>query len=219
MSIKYLNQAITTDLVASAKMVLVALSNFADERGVCFPSLRTLAKTSGVKKTNLCYILKTFMKCGILKRTRRKRANGSDTSTLYTIESYNIDAVLYKRVYRAIRNYAAINNDDTLMTKTNTKFEQKKELKPEKFEPFEKLDPFIKKALASQEAWEVFVIEFYDWLRPENKKPNQRKIWWGETVRKNILKLEERTLKNVKNYYDHLEQVKFRNEMDSQEVG
>jgi len=219
MSIQYLNKALTTDLVASAKMVLVALSNFADERGVCFPSLRTLAKTSGVKKTNLCYILKTFMKCGILNRTRRKRENGSDTSTLYTIESYNIDAVLYKRVYRAIRNYAAINNDDTLMTKTNTKFEQKKETKPEKFEPFEALDPFIKKALASQEAWEVFVLEFYDHLRPKNKKSIQIKLWWGETVRKNILKLEERTLKNVKNYYDHLEQVKFRNEIDSQEVG
>jgi len=215
MSIQYLNKALTTDLVASAKMVLVALSNFADERGVCFPSLRTLAKTSGVKKTNLCYILKTFVKCGILNRTRRKRENGSDTSTLYTIESYNIDAVLYKKVYRAIRNYAAINNDDTLMTHTKNKFEQKKELKPEKYEPFENLDPFIKEALASQEAWEVFVLEFYDWLRPKNKKANQIKIWWGETVRKNILKLEARTLKNVSDYKEHLDQQAFREEVDN----
>lgn len=68
------------------KLILLALCDFSDDKGVSFPSLNTLKEKCTVGKTNLTYVLRAFEAINLLKREKRKRENGSDTSTMYYIQ-------------------------------------------------------------------------------------------------------------------------------------
>lgn len=53
--------------------------------GVCFPSLKTLAKEAGVSKATVCRALTEMENDGILKRRRRKGGPKGNLSTLYEV--------------------------------------------------------------------------------------------------------------------------------------
>ncbi len=59
-------------------------------------------------------------------------------------------------------------------------------------------------------AFEVFALDFYDYIYPSNEKPNQQKIWFGNRVRNEILELDSRTIQNVRGYVEFKEQQAFR---------
>ena len=66
------------DVGGNAKLVTLALANFANEKGMAWPSIETLAKTTGLSKRQIQRILPQIKKAGLLKITTgggRKRAH------------------------------------------------------------------------------------------------------------------------------------------------
>jgi len=130
MSIKLTNKVFETDLAPAPKIVLISLCDFANDDGICFPSLATLSAKASVKKTNLTYILKSFEALGIIKREARKRINGSNTSTVYKIQNIEmLSQSEYKKIYQKIKKYKPISqneqgNKKTKVNNTSTKNEQ-----------------------------------------------------------------------------------------------
>lgn len=106
MSIELINKAFKVDLQPTPKLLLIALCDYASDDGICFPSLKTIQSKVNIGKTNLTYLLKTFEYLGVLERNKRKRDNGSYTSTTYTIK--NIDSITQEKfqiVYQQIKGY------------------------------------------------------------------------------------------------------------------
>lgn len=89
-------------------LVLLSLCDFANDEGELYPSLATIKKKSKVSKSSLCYILKAFEDVGVITRSKRKRENGSDTSTYYKILTLDFDSESYKKAYQNARKYTAV---------------------------------------------------------------------------------------------------------------
>lgn len=101
-----MNKAFEADLAPTPKIVLIALCDYANDEGRCFPSLATLSTKTNVKKTNLTYILKAFEALKVVSRTTRKRNNGSNASTIYQIKNIeNINPDHYIKAYQNIKRY------------------------------------------------------------------------------------------------------------------
>ncbi len=107
MSVKLTAKAWETNQKGNDLLVLLALCDFANDEGIAFPSLKTLCEKAKVSKATLSYILRAYEKIGVLKREKRKRENGSDTSTIYQILTLEIDEKEYKKAYQDIRKYTA----------------------------------------------------------------------------------------------------------------
>ena len=104
MSIGLMNKAFKANLPPASKLLLIALCDYANDDGLCYPSLKTIQSKVNLGKTNITYILKSFEFLNIIERSQRKRENGSYTSTIYTIR--NIDNISYdqfKKVYQKVR--------------------------------------------------------------------------------------------------------------------
>jgi len=66
---------------AGPKFVLVALADFADEKGTCFPGQERLADMTGMHRSSVVRHIKTLEKLGLLTRTRRGRPDGRGRSS------------------------------------------------------------------------------------------------------------------------------------------
>lgn len=108
MSVKLMAKAWDSPVGGNDLLVLLSLCDFANDDGELYPSLATIKKKSKVSKSSLCYILKAFETIGVITRLKRKRENGSDTSTFYKILTLDFDAESYKKAYQDARKYIAI---------------------------------------------------------------------------------------------------------------
>ena len=91
MCIKLISKAWKTDFKGTDLLVLLALCDHADSYAQCFPSWNTLMRKTKVSKGSLSYTLKAFEKFSIIKREHHHRANGSNSSNVYTITLHEID--------------------------------------------------------------------------------------------------------------------------------
>ncbi|GAA2171123.1 hypothetical protein GCM10009846_03870 [Agrococcus versicolor] len=64
----------------AAHHVLLALAEFADKHGLCFPSQATLAAKTGRGERTVRRALHELEEAGLIKRSRRRRMDGSRTS-------------------------------------------------------------------------------------------------------------------------------------------
>ncbi len=85
MSMDLMNLAFKTPYKPTPKVILLGLCDNANDQGECYPSLKTLSNKSSVGSSNLNYVLNTLETIGLFSREKRKRENGSNTSTLYRI--------------------------------------------------------------------------------------------------------------------------------------
>ncbi len=69
---------------------------------------------------------------------------------------------------------------------------------------------YIKNILSDDIRYEVFSIEFYDFIYPKNKKSNQQKIWYGNKIKKNILEEEKQTIENISKFVEFHDQLNFK---------
>jgi len=85
--------AFQTPYKPTPKLILLALCDFSDDKGISFPSLNTLKDKCTVGKTNLTYVLRAFESINLLRKEKRKRENGSDTSTMYYIHISKLNSL------------------------------------------------------------------------------------------------------------------------------
>ena len=69
---------------------------------------------------------------------------------------------------------------------------------------------YIKNILSDDTRYEVFSIEFYDFIYPKNKKSNQQKIWYGNKIKENILEKEKQTIENISKFVEFQNQLNFK---------
>ncbi len=70
---------------SGAKFVLVALANFADEEGNCWPSQPTIARMTGQSVRTVRSHLKNLEEGGYISREGRRRQNGSYSSDYFQL--------------------------------------------------------------------------------------------------------------------------------------
>lgn len=86
MSLRALDWALTRKLDDSTcKFVLVAVANYADQKGVCWPSLGRLARDTSFDRSTIVRALRRLEEMGYLRVERRKRADESYSSNLITL--------------------------------------------------------------------------------------------------------------------------------------
>lgn len=73
------------EVSVSQKLVLLALADTASDDGQCWPGRKCLAKKCGMTLRTLDNNLDSLIERGLLKKTLRKRKNGSYRSSLYQI--------------------------------------------------------------------------------------------------------------------------------------
>ena len=72
-------------LTPTLKLVLMALADAADDQGICWPSVSTLAKKCTVSKRTVQRSLRVFIGNGLLIAEPRRRRDGSSTSNRYRL--------------------------------------------------------------------------------------------------------------------------------------
>ena len=86
MSIEALNWAWNIpDVSPTQKLVLVALANYCDERGRCWPSIRTVAAKTCLARRTIIRAIETLGKAGLVSVDRRNRDDGSQSSNIYQL--------------------------------------------------------------------------------------------------------------------------------------
>jgi len=70
---------------ASAKLALIAIGNYADAYGRCWPSQQTLAADTNLTERSIRTAIATLEKLGLLKRVTRRRKDGSRASDRFLI--------------------------------------------------------------------------------------------------------------------------------------
>jgi DNA-binding transcriptional regulator YhcF (GntR family) len=90
MSIKAMNWAWGQALSPTPKLILMALADAADDEGLCWPGIRTLAAKCGVSGRTVQRMIKAFVSQGLLVVEERRRPSGRQTSNSYhlVMESY-----------------------------------------------------------------------------------------------------------------------------------
>jgi hypothetical protein len=86
MSVQAITAAFAVQGVSpSEKLLLLALANYADAGGQCFPSQVTLTHDTGLSERTIRTAFGSLKALGLLQVERRNRANGSRTSSKITL--------------------------------------------------------------------------------------------------------------------------------------
>lgn len=86
MSIKAINEAFKSNLSGNIKLVLLALSDCADESMQCFPSYSHIAKKASISISTTKRIIKKLEKMQVLKKQNRFiKGKKQQTSNIYTL--------------------------------------------------------------------------------------------------------------------------------------
>ena len=80
-----MNWAWQQALTPTLKLVLMALADAADNQGVCWPSISTLAKKCSVSTRTVQRSLRVLIDSGLLTADSRRRRDGSSTSNRYRL--------------------------------------------------------------------------------------------------------------------------------------
>lgn len=86
MSVQAITAAFAYEAPSSnAKLVLLALANYADEDGICYPSVKRLVAMTGLSERAVRYALQALVDGGAIDREQRRRENGTRTSDEYRL--------------------------------------------------------------------------------------------------------------------------------------
>ncbi len=83
MSVKAMSWAWEQDVPMSSKGVLLALADHADNDGICWPGVRSVAEKCRMSPSTVRYHLRILRRSGLLFAEERKREDGSFTSNIY----------------------------------------------------------------------------------------------------------------------------------------
>ncbi len=80
-----MNWAWHQDLTPTPKLILMALADAADDQGVCWPSVPTVAAKCRVSDRTVRRVMRTLTACGLMISDQRYRKDGSRSSNRYRL--------------------------------------------------------------------------------------------------------------------------------------
>jgi hypothetical protein len=149
---------------ATAKFVLVAICNYANEEDQAWPSHAAIARLTGLSKRTIQTSIQKLEDWGIIRRVRRDRDNGSETSAMVSV-NLDISWVVKGGIATAATGVwqempQGVAADSTLETKDKP---QGKASKPKKDQPYseefetEVWQPYPRKTGTSKKkAWDYW---------------------------------------------------------------
>ena len=69
-------------------IVYCCLVKHSDKNGVCFPSRRLIAEECCIDKKTVDAAIQSLEKLGLVKKKKRRRQDGSNTSNAYTVKLF-----------------------------------------------------------------------------------------------------------------------------------
>ncbi len=69
-------------------IVYCCLVKHSDKNGVCFPSRRLIAEECCIDKKTVDAAIQSLEKAGLVKKKKRRRQDGSNTSNAYTVKLF-----------------------------------------------------------------------------------------------------------------------------------
>ena len=69
-------------------IVYCCLVKHSDKNGVCFPSRRLIAEECCIDKKTVDAAIRSLEKAGLVKKKKRRRHDGSNTSNAYTVKVF-----------------------------------------------------------------------------------------------------------------------------------
>lgn len=81
----YFSRIYTSDLPARAITVYMYLKDRAGLKGHCYPSIATMARELKLSRSTVQRAITDLSKAGFISREQRRRENGANSSTLYTL--------------------------------------------------------------------------------------------------------------------------------------
>ena len=93
MSIKIMSKVFKDQtLDSNKKLIMLALSDNANDEGYCYPSINTIVEKTSLSKPTVIKHIKDLESKGLLISKRRNRKNGSSTSKIYVVYPFeNLD--------------------------------------------------------------------------------------------------------------------------------
>lgn len=91
MSVQVLAEVFESD-ITDGRLLLLALANNANKKGICWPGSVSLASDAGMSRSTVFRSLKVLEKQNLVQRRTRKRRNGSLTSNVYVLNREAIRA-------------------------------------------------------------------------------------------------------------------------------
>lgn len=85
MSVKAMAWAWQTSLKGTQKLVLLALSDHADDAGRCWPGLNGLAAKCGLSRSSIIEHIENLVTLGLIIKQKRHDANGYRRSNIYSL--------------------------------------------------------------------------------------------------------------------------------------
>ena len=81
----YFDSIYSSDLPHRARAVYMYLKDRTNKDGICWPSIRTVARELHLSRATVYRALDDLCKAGLLEKSERWRENGGRTSNLYKI--------------------------------------------------------------------------------------------------------------------------------------
>jgi DNA-binding MarR family transcriptional regulator len=82
----YFDSIYSSDLPHRARAVYMYLKDRTNKNGICWPSIKTIARELKLSRATVCRALDDLCKAGLLAKENRWRENGGKTSNLYKIQ-------------------------------------------------------------------------------------------------------------------------------------
>ena len=73
------------DLPSRAVTVYLCMKQYSNKHGQCFPSIKTLAKSSGLSVSTVKRAINDLEKEGFIKKQNRFRSDGGKSSSIYSL--------------------------------------------------------------------------------------------------------------------------------------
>ena len=81
----YFDSVYAADLPHRAVAVYMYLKDRTNQEGVCWPSIKTIARELKLSRATVCRALEDLCRAGLLVKSERWRENGGGASNLYRI--------------------------------------------------------------------------------------------------------------------------------------
>ena len=220
MSLKIMNIGFSSNLKPTAKLIYIAIADFANDEGECFPSKSKIAEKASVSMSTLKYYIRAFENLRIIKTEQTYRKNGSKSSLLYkiNIESENLEKSRIEKAYQKCRKSEKSHN--VTIPKKGDKFDNKNLLKVTiQNANCDGLESsyYNHQSLDEEEVKKHF-LDFYSYLESIGVKAKKSRTMHMNRIKNNLLKGHKVTMQNFNDYLLHQTAYKTAQEIDTIQI-